>query len=97
MKRRTLVTVMIGVATLAIVVAALSLAGGGGPDGWPKAMQDNFMDACTGAGATDEQCTCSMVAAEDLYSVEEMRAVEADVSATGQMPEEYVEAINQKC
>ena len=97
MKRRTLVTVMVGAAAFAVVFVVLSLAGGGGSDGWPKAMQDNFMEACTGAGASEEQCICSMVAAEDLYSVEQMRAVEADVSATGQMPEEYVEAINKQC
>ena len=88
---------MVGAAAFAIVFVMLRVAGGGDSDEWPKAMQDNFMDACTGAGASEAECACSMAAAQDLYSVDEMREVEADVSATGQMPEEYVEAINTKC
>ena len=80
-----------------ITISILSLAGGGGSRDWPKAMEDSFVQSCTSTGASEAGCTCSLRAAEELYSPSEMAAAEAEATKTGQMPAEFINAIKTKC
>jgi hypothetical protein len=90
-------TAIIGAGTFAIVVTLLNLVGGGDSNDWPKAMQDNFMESCVAAGASEAGCSCSLGAAEDLYSADDMRSVEEEVTKTGETPAELIDAIKSKC
>jgi hypothetical protein len=90
-------TAIIGAGTFAIVVTLFNFARGDDSEHWPKAMQDNYLESCVSAGASEAGCSCSLGVAEDLYSAGDMRSVEEEVTKTGEAPAELIDAIKSKC
>ncbi len=78
------------IAILATVLALgfASCAGDKGGQEYPPSVTQNFMDACTAQGASQEQCACALDEIRKEFSLEEFTRLEIQIRNTGQIPEE---------
>ncbi len=80
-------------------VLALGLASCGGDKGgqeYPPSVIQNFMDACTAQGASQQYCACALDEIQKEFSLEEYTRLEIEMANTGEIPEELAGAI-AKC
>jgi hypothetical protein len=68
--------------------------GGGGGEGFPQTVVDNYMRGCTAGGqATEEYCECSLEQLEKTISLEEFIELEESFTTTGELPQELQDAV----
>lgn len=56
---------------------------------YPEVVKQNFMTACTGAGGTDNACSCALEYIEQRVSYNDFVTADAQYRRDGTMPEEY--------
>ncbi len=86
------------IAVLATVLA-LGVASCGGEEGaqqYPPSVTQNFMDACTAQGASQQYCACTLDEIQKEFSLEEYTRLEIQMLNTGEIPPEFAAAI-AKC